>query len=454
MKRFVCGMLVLGLALSLAPFAAAQGGPAVTGLGGEGRALSLKLYGEFDAQMRYGNGVYVAGTSTYTTLGDPLDEADSFWGGSPKALVGLQADLADKATVLVELEVPRVNDGANVNYFGNTGSEGHLGLGIRQLYLKLDQVATPDLALTFGVQQVVSDVRGANHPLILALGRAESAFGAVAAPDEAAAGGLRADYRIGEAGMLSLFHMIVTSDGTVQGNELVTGVEGKYTLKLDDKQAIDLDALFYLNNGPADETEIWTLGLGACTRDAFVDGLSIWAQFGVNFGDAAEDIDAKGLMFNVGGQYKLAMDWNPTFGVEYLFVSGDEDATDDENGDFIAYEDNNDLAILEDKEFGWDIDTNYSVIKIRAGVAGELLPSSVKDATTLEVVLGIAKLDEEYANEDKLGTEVDIKLGWMATKQLNVYAGIAFLTGCDVIEAAGADDSSAHTFWLGTNVKF
>jgi hypothetical protein len=295
--------------------------------------------------------------------------------------------------------------------------------------------------------------------------------------DELPAGGLLATYRIGDAGSISFFHMIVSGQLSVKDNEMVTGIDAFYTLKLDEKQLINLGAILTLTNLAFDAdngvapgefgSEIWTLGLSAATNNAFVDGLKIWAEVGFNFGTYSDTatpgitVDAGGFMFDIGASYQFDVDWKPCVGVEYLYVSGD-DVTGANAGDtyegFVSYEDNNDLIIVEDKEFGWDIDENYSAVKIRVGAAGDLIPSPVKDAFTADLCLAILSLNEvATGGEDNLGVELDIKLGWAATKQLKVFGGIGVLFGSDVNQAlaGGANDTDlAFTFFLGTNVKF
>ena len=452
MKRIVSIALVIGLVMAVAPFASAQG-PAVTGKAGEDRALSLQLSGELDLQMRYGNGAFVFGAQGIS--------ADANWLGSPKLNLMLTAALADKASVVAQIAVPRVYDGT-LNAFGPETGNGEYWVIAKQLYLKLDQVLTEDLSLTFGIQEVVFDPVGQGNPLMIALGRAELAATAggdigTSARDEARAGGLRLDYKLGAVGNIAFVHMLVDDGGSVIANELLTAVDATY--KVTDQ--ITVEGLFGLINlAGLEDSEVWLLGIGASTNGAFVEGLNLFAQLGVEFGTVTTDVDAGGLMFDIGANYTLAMDWKPCIGVEYLYVSGDDttgaNAGDDYEG-FISYEDNNDLVVLEDKEFGFDIDENYSVVKIRASVQGDLLSSPVKDAFKLEMVLGIAKFNEKVGvpggTEDALGTELDIKASWIATKQLKVYGGFGMLFGSDVLKA-WVDESTVFTAFVGTSVTF
>jgi hypothetical protein len=486
MKRIVSLVLVVGLVMALAPFASAQGGPAVTGKGGEDRAVGIQVSGTLDLQMRYWDSGFATGRVGNSLLGGllgPITGADAQWVGSPKLTLDVAATLADKALVLAELQVPRFALGENVNTFGSVSSLGSGGnlVTMHQLYLKLDQLVTPDLSVTFGIQELVFDVRGSGNPLVIALGRAEPidpvAFNGRTVT---AAGGLRGDYKLGQAGTVTAFHMIVIDGYSVQRNEYCTGADVMF--KLDDKNTIE--GLVALTNGLVlstpggapglgvlgKDSEIWIIGAGADSKGAFVPGLDLNAQIYFNAGDYGQagdnsKIKANGLMFDIGASYVLDMAWKPTFGAEYLYTSGSK-TTDKKQKNFLSYEDNNDLLVIEDKEFGFDIDTNYNVIKLRASISGDLLASPVKDAFSVEALLGIAKFTKKVATNtgapdtNKLGTELDIKASWMATKQLKVYAGLGWLFSSKYVkEVVGDPDgdpakNSAFTLMTGTTVTF
>jgi hypothetical protein len=467
----------------LAPFAAAQGGPAVTGVPGEKSALSLSLYGELDLQMRYGNSGFMAGNG--------LGANDPFWIGSPKLTLGLEAKLADKASAVIELMTPRVLGGTPVNYFGSENSGGAaIEVEVRKAYLKLPELIVSDLTVTFGIQEVVFDIVGNNNPLVIALGRAESAtaewakLGSSSVPgnafDELPAGGIRLDYNLGAAGTITAFHMIVQL-GNLQDMEAITGVDVMY--KVTEKTTVE--GLVALINGAAQSgtgampdlsgknSEIWLLGIGAASNGEFVDNLKLFGQAYFNTGtygsftdvaDNTQDVKARGYMFDFGANYQLAdVAWKPAFGIEYLHVSGVK-STDLDNkkySGFVSYEDNNDLIVIEDKEFGFDIDQNYRAIKIRASATGDVA-GPVKDNFTLEALVGITSLvnkvtDVNGKKEGDLGTELDIKASWMASKQVKVYAGTGILFGSDVLKNVidpAIKESTAFTLFVGTNVRF
>jgi hypothetical protein len=478
MKRLVMGSVVaIGIVVALSPFAFAQGGPAVTGVAGEDRANQIQLFGDMDLQVRYANTGFVIGASGAT-------ETESAWVGSPRLTLGIKAALADKVSTLVELYVPRVNDGTPVNYFGDNVSphaaSGGVNIGVKQAFVKLDELILQDLSVKFGLQEVVFDLVGANNPLVMALGRAESATseGMSAAAwninefDERRAGGLRLDYKLGAAGSVTLFHMMVVAGGVIDA-EQVTGLEAMY--KVTEKSAVE-GLIALINGAPAQggtlaeltakDSEIWLIGGGIASNGEFVENLNIFGQVYFNAGTyghnvADEKVRASGVMFDVGGSYQFAsVAWKPKVGVEYVDVSGSKTKDAKKYEGFVSYEDNNDLIVIEDKDFGFDVDQNYSVIKIRASVTGDVA-GPVKDNFTLEALLGIASMKEDIAyatgKTDDLGTEIDVKATWSASKQLKVYSGFGILTGSDVLKKVldpDAKRSTAFTFFLGTCVTF
>jgi hypothetical protein len=335
---------------------------------------------------------------------------------------------------------------------------------VHQAYLKLDQLVTPDLSLTFGIQEVVFDVVGKGNPLVIALGRCATLAEAGATHIEAEVGGIRADYKLGTAGNITFAHMITLDTGDVHANETVTLIDGNY--KVTEKTVVE--GLFGLINiGGTRGSEVWLLGAGVASNGEFLPGLNLYGQVYFEFGTLEDaggvKTDAGGLMFDIGADYQLDMAWKPTFGVEYLYVTGDDGDTGDENETFISYEDNNDLVVLEDKEFGFNVNSDYSVIKIRASIQGDLLASPVKDAFKLELLLGIARTVEDGTDADgdatkNLGTELDVKASWMANKQLKVYTGFGWLFSSDILAGYAAGDGydidSAFTLFMGTTVSF
>ena len=58
----------------------------------------------------------------------------------------------------------------------------------------------------------------------------------------------------------------------------------------------------------------------------------------------------------------------PWLDVSYWELSGEDDATDSDNSNFVSLESNSDTIVVEDAYYGLDIDTNYRAAKIKGGL--------------------------------------------------------------------------------------
>lgn len=517
MKRSVIGGFVAGgLALVLAPLASAQQGPAVTGKGGEDRALSLQLSGSADLQLRYASSVIQEGVGIDNRAGTAGNQADSMWVGSPKVNLRLDAALSEKGSAVLELEVPRIDGGGNANFFGSStggGGGSDITLGVRQVYVQLAEIGAKELNVRFGIQDYTFDPAGQGRPEALALGHAESAWQeSNAATPAVGAGTFRDELRFGgllvcwKNDMLDVdfFHMFGGSGGAVnssRNDEYATGLDLTYSFDKDKKTNLGAIISVFSGTGGAGagvltpaagagggpspvaggNAEVWLYGAGIGSDGLMgnVQELSVYLQVFKNggtygqgtgglAGGPSKDIDASGLLWDLGGDYRFALsNWKLKAGAEYLSISGNKIPTaagvaDSEYEGFVGYEDDNELVILQDKEFGFDLDQNLNVIKVRASLTGDLIASPVKDNFTLDLVIGLAQLDEKVpkaapltGTTDDLGTEVDLKASWAMSKQVSFYAGIGWLSGADVLKDTGISaDDSANTFFLGTKVTF
>lgn len=213
------------------------------------------------------------------------------------------------------------------------------------------------------------------------------------------------------------------------------------------------------------DTMVVTLGGGVVLKN-ISDGLDVWGEVYIQSGDAGkaitpsaptgETLDAAGLAFTAGVDYRMSE--QTSFGASIVVISGDDEA-DDEVGNFLTYENVNDLLILEDQAFGIDVDTNITLIK-------GYLKHMLQDNVELSVMAGLATATEDIAigaplaSEDKLGTEVDVRLTYMYSAAVNFNARLGYLFGSDVLEAAGDaagmndPEDSAYVLTLGTDIKF
>lgn len=519
MKKVVIGSLVGGIALILSPFASAQNKP-VTTRAGEDRALGLEVHGAADLQLRYLNGTALeaAGVDLKPGAGN---QADPLYLVSPKLSLEIDGKLSEGGMLVLELATPRIDGGALVNTVGQgqtaaagvggvVGDDSGVELGVRQIYVQMNDFLMQSLNWKFGLQSLTYDTIRKGSPLVVGF-RASGAESAWA--ESSGAAGPLGSYRdeVRPAGLVinwhtegvdvDFFHMLISSGSSVTSDEMLTG--GHFTWSADKDMKTRVEGLIALASGTGGaragvltdpsvgvsghNAEVWILGGGVAFDDMMghVPGLSFYGQAYFNTGTygsgvggtippigagaAIKDIDASGVAFDVGLDYAFETGgWKPSFGIEYTHISGNERVAagtqDTDYEGFVGYEDIDELAILEDNEFGLDLDQNYRVLKVRGSVTGNLFPSAMPDSFTAGLVVGFAWLNEEMPNKttgaltvDKLGTEVDINVRQAVSKQVSVYSTLGWLIGSDVVEdsaAIASNDDMIFTWFIGTDIKF
>ena len=124
-------------------------------------------------------------------------------------------------------------------------------------------------------------------------------------------------------------------------------------------------------------------------------------------------------------------------------ITGDDDPpattiTGDGSVDtFMSYEAVNDLMILEDATWGFDWDSNYHAVKVKAGIMMTPrleLSGIVGIVHTMEEVVFLGPAGTRRASF--LGYEVDGRIRWSLNKQVSLTAAVAFLMDSDVLEGS------------------
>ena len=216
------------------------------------------------------------------------------------------------------------------------------------------------------------------------------------------------------------------------------------------------------------DTAVITIGGGIVLSD-LSPGLTLYGEIYLQAGDAgkgtytgfagpgSDTFEAAGMALLVGADYTLSE--QTSVGGSITMITGDDDS-DDEIGNFLTYENVNDLLILEDQAFGIDIDTNITLIK---GYIKHMLQPNLE----LTGMIGLATATEGIvvglptpSDEDALGVEIDARLTYAYSAAVNFTARLGILTGSDVLEGGGElagmndPDDSAMIFTLGTDFKF
>ena len=124
------------------------------------------------------------------------------------------------------------------------------------------------------------------------------------------------------------------------------------------------------------------------------------------------------------------------------YISGDDDDPDrDKNNDLVTYEDINTTLIVEENDYGLDLDSNYWAIKFKAGIK---LNPILKEEVRLEFLYAyFHAIDVAPSKNSRIGDEIDIRITWEYTSDLAFSAATGILLNSnyfkDVYDEVGAD---------------
>lgn len=396
-----------------------------------------------------------------------------------------------------EFGTRRIDDNEILNFQGDTQQD----VLLRELNLLMPDLFMPGMSVTVGIPDWSYDIRGRGSALVFAPRRSatftrnidslgnptseeigdarlvESGF-----PDELLPVGAVIVYNVGPWHVDLVILPATVEEGSPTTDEAMYAVDVLFKL---DEAGSRIGAILAANAfasnaivAPGDsldqETALITIGIGVDLRDFLLKGLEVYGEFYLQTGDAGqvvvgaaeESIQANGRAAQIGFEYNHVVG-NPMpvwFGANLTYYSGDGDSAaenDDKVDRFASYESVGDLLILENMYYGYDIDSNYRVIKINAGARFTV---SRENDMRVDLLLGFARQNEDSnfgtSTEDALGNEVDVRGVLDLTKQVQLKGSFAILAGSDLVEeslrAGGATDpdDSAWIFSVGTDLRF
>lgn len=411
-----------------------------------------------------------------------------------EGFVAIRADVEVGTTrFTAEFGTRRIDGNEIVNFLGDTAQD----VLLRELSLVLPDLFMPGVTVNLGIANWSYDIRGRGAALVFDPRRSATftrnidSLGVPTTEEIGTARLVEAGFpdELMPIGGVIVYHVgpwhvdIVILPAVVEGGEPAAD-ESMYAFdvmfKLDDAGS-RIGAIFAVNsfasNTGADldeETALITIGLSADLRDFLLKGLEVYGEFYLQTGKAGqvvvgaaeESIDANGRAAQIGFEYHHVVG-NPMpiwFGLNLTWYSGDGDdaaSNDDEVDRFASYESVNDLLILENMYYGFDVDSNYRVIKIHAGARFSAIR---ENDLKVDVLLGLARQNEASnfgtSTEDALGNEVNVRAVLDVTKQVLFRMSFAMLVGSDLVEeslrAGGSPDpdDSAWIWSFGTDVRF
>lgn len=400
--------------------------------------------------------------------------SDLFW--SPLITLNLGIDVGDKATALVQLQNRRLDaatgTAANVDFLGGDNVE----MAVEQAYINVDNLMIPSLTFKYGMQNLKFALReggdaffmDTNFSEVLAMPVTEANIyrGAALPKDTSEFGGVKVDYGSLKGAVptnykVSFFWGVVNESLTGRADERLTGLTGWYKLPVGDKNFATAGVTKIQNE--AAHADIQTINVGVDYFGA-MPNLELYAEYYTQSGDLTRTVDQSASAYRAGAKYDIANPLKPYVDVSYWFLSGGGTATKNKN--FLSYENVQSTMILEDNVFGLDVDSNYKVLKVEAGISYKLDidKDGVGEPLTVKLLFGQFTLADDPATmtagqvlKDSLGTEIDLVATLYLNSNISFSLGYAKLTGGDFFTSAGGYNAAAADMQMivfDTKLKF
>ncbi|MFH1226377.1 MAG: hypothetical protein V1701_00560 [Planctomycetota bacterium] len=466
MKKIGLIVLVMVFALSFSVQAGVSTGKDVAS------AREITINGSFDNTMvSRDSGV----TSVLDCVPKPGKQAsDLFW--SPLITLNLGIDVGDKVTALVQLQNRRldaaIGTAANVDFFGGDNIE----MAVEQAYVQVEKLIIDELTFKYGGQNLKFAVRengdaffmDTNNSRTMNLPYTEANIYKVVggiAKDTCEFGGARFDYGSLKNNnyKVSFYWGVVNESLAGRTDERITGLVGWYKVPGGDpRNTATATVSKTFNEGT--KLDIQTIGVGGNYFGAMPD-LELYGEYYTQSGDFATGIDQSSSAYRLGGKYDIKNPaLKPYIDVSYWYLSGGGTTTKNKN--FMSYENVQSTLILEDNIWGLDIDSNYKVLKMEAGLTQQL--DIEKDGTPepldVKLIFGTFSLVADPATKTagqtvskNLGTEIDVVATLHFNKNLSFTLGYAKLTGGDFFTSTGGygvKSSGMQMIVLDSKLKF
>ncbi len=341
-----------------------------------------------------------------------------------------------------------------------------LGLIVKEAWLQFDGVLNPGVSLAIGAQPYSFDLRGRGSPFFFDPYHSESFFTDINAPslvsalDSLQPTGAVVRY-LTEEFEATVAALVLIEGGTLKDKEIagVGTVLGRFgRSRWGFMAAIDAVA--------GARTSLLTFGGGLSYRE--FAGWELYVEAYAQIGDRTEIIfggqkaSLSGIAhgFQLGARYETSHGRAPSatnyfLELNYTWLGNDHDITDDEENRFISYENVNDLLVLESSLYGLDLDTNFMVLKILAGM-------SPWERVSISGALGFAKLNAPAPfipsllnRTNDLGMEADVRVVYEFSRQVTIHFDGGVLTSSAFIKrnTSGAEDRAGVAV-MGVVVRF
>jgi hypothetical protein len=381
---------------------------------------------------------------------------------SGRLTVRLDVEVGRTVKAVVEFENQSYSAGANNPFATDSGGEF-----FEQAYVELIDFLLPKLSARLGVQDVKLTLRPHADAFFLDVSESESFFAGTVFGPASSFARATADRDISEAAGVRLlyepedFLLFQAFAGTSGEAGPPSSDEGLFYLygNLWIPETASVFLLGALTTGPGHGTEVVTVGFGA---DVYLKRwLEAFAETYFQFGGLDERTDKQAWALQLGGRV-----WMERWFAEgaFAFRSGDDSASDGEDGAFQSYESVERFLLAESAEFGLDWDTNVRSIQFAFGVQGADLGGSFRDVSA-RIDVGLFRFNQDLRTstgavllstaDDSIGNEVDVTIAWAYDASLTFTLKGGILAGSDVLEKLTASrDSSAAAAVVGASLRF
>lgn len=376
------------------------------------------------------------------------------------------------------------------------GGSGDVELELKRAEIRLNDVFARGVTLRLGVQDAVFDVRGRGDAFFLDVSRAESPWGEIGnawfGPVRKENSALGLHLGIGRFG-IGLFqvgdaaHRLLAIPAGDAAEERLAFVTAVFDL---DEAGSRAGGIVALMNGTAHGDDVWTIGAAASVR--LTGRLEVFGELYAQAGTAIQagnseldaavtgfvpvtDLEARGRAGRIGARLEFPGGSPAWIELAVLYISGfEQDAArmstgtgdlagvpaNSETREFLSYENNDDMMILDSNEWGFDIDDNILQVKVKGGLSfGGGGPEGT--AWTLVGKMAWARAVEKYlvgpgpASEDDYGIELDVTVGYDFNRNADLFLTVARLFNSDLMALfnRGADESMFLVL-LGTSGRY
>lgn len=385
--------------------------------------------------------------------------------------------ISEQVKVRVEIENKTVDGDTNGNGVIDSGDNLRFGqdaikANIEQAYLQFDGVIAAPLRIQLGVIDLSYKLRPSGEAFLLdtnesesfySLNTASSAVRNYTARDTQETVGFKArwDNLVWAA---DLFAATVREGGAPQNDESLYGLFAE----IRPREYISFFGILMLSDGPVTGSSVWTAGMGADYH--VTKNIELFGEIYSNFGTLRDDPSASPAKISKKGAYGLEGGARGTMGklwgeISYWILTGDKDPVDNEDNAFQSYENNDRFLIVEDDEFGLDIDTNYQALKLSVGLLP--IPLNAKESTALRLTidLGVFEFDQDLYSPagikyfrkggNDIGKEVDFTAAVDYNRNLLFFLKTAYLFGSDFLESLNERrEDSALMLLIGTQWSY